>query len=154
MIDKLDKPKPPSYRIQATVETRDRRGQKGGQERREEDEYSSSTEKSWQKYHTAAKDRHAVKLRRRDIAGLYFKQVVLQKGLVIIETDIHLVNNQVLKNAHTFSTKIDAYWKLKKLNVGQKLPIDQMIKDFLRILWFTIGGKPHHFILSGIYLKT
>lgn len=135
MIDKVDKPDAPTYKVQATVETQDRRSQKDQQERREEDEYSASAgDKNWRKFHTDAKDRKSVKLRRKDIAKLFFKQVILQKGLVVIEVDLQLINGQILKNCHLFSTKIETYWKLKKLNVDQMIPADELItEDYVEV---------------------
>jgi len=130
MIDKVDKPDAPRYRVQATVETRGQKGQDDQQGRREEDEYSESAGvKGWQKFHTDAKNRKALKLRKQDITKIVFNQVLLQKGIVIIDTDIHLINGQTLKNAHLFSTKIDTYWKLKKAKIGQEIPLNNLVAE-------------------------
>lgn len=127
-VDGIDRP--PDYRVQSTVETHDERGQKGGDERREEDEYSASSGvKGWQKYHTDAANRHALKLRKRDITKLFYNQVFLQKGLVIIDADVRLINGQIIRHAHIFSTKIDHYWKLKKVDSGQEVPVDDLITE-------------------------
>lgn len=126
-VDKVETP--PSYRVTPTVQTRDQKQQKG-EERREEDEYSETGGvKGWQKYHTDAKDRRALKLRLKDIARIFFNQVTLQRGLVIIDINLQLINGQILKNAHLFSTKIDTYWKLKKLKSGEEIPLAQVITE-------------------------
>lgn len=130
VIDKVDKPEPPVYRVQATVEARGQRQQRQEEEKREGDEYSESAGiKGWQKYLTDAKDRRALKLRKQDISKIAFNQVILQRGLVIVDVDIRLVNGHLLKNAHIFSTKIDAYWKLKKIPAGTLLPVAQIISE-------------------------
>ena len=126
-LDKVEAP--PRYRVDATVETHDEEKGKG-QERHEEDEYSASSGvKGWQKYHTDAKNRKALKLRSRDIAKIFFNPVSLQRGLVIIDTDLVLVNRQILANAHLFSTHIDTYWKLKKFKEKQEIPAEDLLKE-------------------------
>lgn len=136
MIDKIDKPEPPPpYRVQATTEARGGKQRQSGEEKKDEDEYSaSSAQKKWQKFHTEAQNRRAVKLRRKDITSLYLNQVVLQRGLVVIEADIRLINGQILRNSHLFSTKVDTYWKLKKLNRGDEIPVDEFItEDYVEV---------------------
>jgi len=126
-LDKVEAP--PRYRVDATVETHDEEKGKG-REHHEEDEYSASSGvKGWQKYHTDAKNRRALKLRSRDIAKIIFNRVSLQRGLVIIDTDLVLINHQILRNAHLFSTHIDAYWKLKKLKEKQEIPTEDLLKE-------------------------
>lgn len=131
-IDKLDKVEaPPSYRVDATVETHDQRhGRKNEEDHQDEDEYSASGEKrNWQKYHTTAKDRKALKLRRQDIAKLFINHVFLQKGLVIIDANIELINGKLLYHSHLFSTKIDLYWRLKKIGKGNEIPASDVITE-------------------------
>lgn len=131
VIDKVDKPElPPSYKIRQTVETRGEKHQKQQDERREEDEYSASSGvKGWQKFHTDAKNRKALKLRTQDIAKLTFNTVTLQKGLIIIDADVEIINGQIFKNAFLFSTKMETYWNLNKFKQGQEIVINDFIKE-------------------------
>lgn len=127
-LDKVERP--PDYRVESTVETHDQSGQKGGEERKEEDEYSASSGvKGWQKYRTEARDRRPLKFRRKDIAKIFINQVFLQKGLIIIDADLQLINGQILKNTHLFSSRIDLYWKLRKLGRGEEFPVGEMIRE-------------------------
>lgn len=139
MVGKLDTKKidnierPPDYRVESTVETHDE--QRGGGQRQEEDEYSASSGvKGWQKFHTDAKDRKPVKIRTKDISNLFYNKAFLQKGLVILDVDIQLINGQILEHSHLLSTKIELYWKLKNLNQGQKVPVQEIIKqDYVEV---------------------
>lgn len=141
MVGKLDTKKidnvetPPSYRVDATVETHDEQRRGGGEERQEEDEYSETGRvKGWQKFHTDAQNRRALKLRRRDITKIFLNQAFLQKGLVIIDADVQLINGHVLKHVHLFSTKIDTYWKLKKFGPGTEIPVAELVtEDYIEI---------------------
>lgn len=118
----------PQYRVGSTAEAHDQRGQQN--EQQERDEYSEpGGGPSWQKYNRDEKDRRALKLRRQDISRLSFNQVFLHKGLVIIDADVELINRQLIRNAHLFSTKIDVYWKLKNLSQKAEIPIQQFIKE-------------------------
>lgn len=130
MVEKIDRPEPPGYRIQETARSNDdedQRQQKGDQE---DDGYSGLIKvPGWQKYHTDAKDRKVIKIRRKDIVAIFFNQVTSQKGLVILDADLKLVNGQIFGNAHLFSRHLDDYWRLKKFNVGDEVPVDQIVKE-------------------------
>lgn len=137
-LDKIESV--PDYRVQATLESRDEGGGKG--QGQEEDEYSSSGSRSWQKYHTGDANRKALKFRTKDISKLFFNQVVLQRGLVVLDADLKLINGQVIKNAHIIFTKVDLYWQLKKNEKGSEIPVGEILKeDYVEVSIFSGVGS-------------
>jgi hypothetical protein len=133
MVGKLDTQRldkvetPPSYRVEGTLETRDE-GRRQNQS--EEDEFSFTPgSQRWYKFHTDAKNRRPLKIRKADILSVSFNHAFLQRGLVIIDVDIVLVNKQKLRHAYIFSTKMDVYWYLRKLAPGSKLNLDEISEE-------------------------
>lgn len=125
-IDRIETP--PPYRVEGALETHDER--KGKQQQQEEDEYSASGGvRGWQKFHTDAKNRRALKVRRRDILKVFLNHVFLQRGLVIIDVNLVLVNRQMMRNAYIFSTRMETYWRLKKLKSGSEIKADEIIAE-------------------------
>jgi len=136
VVDKVDKPEaPPAYRIEATVETKGQKHQRQQEEKREEDEYNETANlKGWQKFHTEAKNRRSLKFRVKDISKIFYNQVFLQKGIVIIDTNIELINGKLLRHAYMFASHIDTYWKLKKLKTGDQIQKESIIAgDYVEI---------------------
>lgn len=141
-VEKLNKiENTPTYRIEATVETRGEDESKKNHQ--EDDEYSESAGvKGWQKFHTDAKNRRALKLRKQDISKIFFNQAVLQKGLVIIDANVQLSNGHLFKSAHLFSTKVDVYWKYKSLTPGKEIPTEELItENYVEISVLHTGGN-------------
>lgn len=131
VVEKLDKPKTSSaYEIQQAPKSGDDRERRQQKDQSEKDEFSASSGiQGWQKFHTTATNRKPLKLRRQDIEHLWFRQVTLQKGIIIIELDVGLRNNQILKAVHTFLTRLDDYWKLKAFIPGQEIPVHEIVRE-------------------------
>lgn len=128
MVEKIDKPEPPPpYFIQATTETKRDRGGSGQQTA--SDEYSGShAAPGWQKLYAESSNRRYLKLRRDDIAHIWFRNTVMQRGVFLAEVDIQTKNNQLFKNAHVITTR-ESFWQIKQFQAGQEIPVNIIAKE-------------------------
>lgn len=128
-VEKVDKPEPPpTYYVEATVQTKDDRGKR--QDQQQSDEYSGShAAPGWQKIYASSSNRRYLKLRREDITRAWFRGTVMQRGISLAEVDIQLKDNRVLKSAHVILTVREDFWTLKKFQPGQDIPLHMLIKD-------------------------
>src|SRR3989338_4728342 len=128
MVEKIDKPDPsPAYFIQSTTETKDDRG---GGKQQQSDEYSGShAAPGWQKLYAASSSDLYVKLVRENVARVWFRNTIMQKGISFAEIDIETKDGRILKNAHVILAAREDFWTLKKFQLGQEIPLNLIVKE-------------------------
>ena len=128
-VEKVDKPEPPpTYYVDATVETKDDRGRRQGEQ--QSDEYSGShAAPGWQKIYASQANRRYLKLRREDIVRAWFRGTLMQRGISLAEIDIEIRDGRILRGTHVILATREDFWILKKFQPGQAIPLNMIIKD-------------------------
>jgi len=130
VVDKIDKTEPKSvYFIDSAPESADDRGKKN-QQQKDGDEYSGShAAPGWQKVYASAMNRRYLKLRRENIARVWFQRTTMQRGISLAEIHIETKDSRIIKNAHIVLSQREDFWTLKKYQAGQEMPLALIIKQ-------------------------
>lgn len=130
MVDKIDRPDALNkYDVIPTKETHDEGQRKQGEQRDDDDEYSTpGTEISWNKYRVGTPNRQVMTIPRSEIQQAIFRQTMLQSRTAVLELDLILTNGRTLSRAHLLSSNMDDYWKWKGWVPGQVMPLDLMVQ--------------------------
>lgn len=130
MVEKIDKPEPPSpYFVEASAEAkRDRHGGSGTPQ--QGDEYSGShAAPGWQQIYSAQSNRKYLKLRREEIARAWFRQAFMQKGISLAEVDIQTKDGRVIRSAHVILSVREDFWTLKRFQPGADVPLNIIARE-------------------------
>ena len=125
MVDRLEKPDLGAlYSVKAAAKAGDDEDKHQQQQQDQGDEYSGShAMPGWQRIYAAGANRRYMKVSTADVTHVWLRNLIMQRGIGLLEADIALKNGQVIRAAHFILPDREKFWRLKNYRPGQEVAL-------------------------------